>query len=207
MPSIDWNKRIWTNALSKHQADGDRHHFDMRWGEPTEHWWSVQVIRHRVNPKSHVLEIGPGIGRFTFFATNASSITLVDVCPSILRHLQPQITRQCANVRCHLSSGSDLSTVERNSIDFVFSLGTFYHLEIAEISGYVHEIHRVLSPTGTALLQYGDIGLTNDQVPTGYSGTSQNEITRLFGEARFRVINEQLGRTGRIVELAKWRVS
>ena len=107
-----------------------------------------EVLRPRVPEGSDVLEVGPGAGRWTEALVElGGSVTLVDIssrCIEICRdrfgHLE--------GVSLYLTSGSDLSFIDDERIDVVWSFDVFVHLAIADIKGYIWEFARVLGLGG-----------------------------------------------------------
>ena len=146
-----------------------------------------EVLRPRVPEGSDVLEVGPGAGRWTETLVElAGSVTLVDIssrCIEICRdrfgHLE--------GVSLYLTSGSDLSFIDDERIDVVWSFDVFVHLAIADIKGYIWEFARVLRPGGQAILHHAARG----GLQGGWrSSITTEEFTEIAEQAGFKVVEQ-----------------
>jgi len=177
------------------EADGGE-----KWSE-SESWKDSvirEVLRPRVTEGSDVLEIGPGAGRWTAtLAELAGSLTLVDIssrCIEICRerfgHLE--------NVSFHVTSGSDLSFVDSDRIDLVWSFDVFVHLALSDIEAYVYEFARILRPGGQAVVHHAAGG----GVQGGWrSALTREEFTEMAVGAGF-IVAEQFDSWGDMGEFA-----
>ncbi len=173
MPTITWNKR-WARDLSRFR--GDAGHYGDHWGDPSLEglpllWRKLRhgerppgnlakvvkrYLRPYVTAEASVLEIGPGGGRWTQFLVPAREVVLVDLNAEFFPYLEDRFRDQAAKLRFYQTSGYELAGIEAESVDFVFSFGTFVHIPPEGIDAYLGEIGRVLRPGGTASIQYAD---------------------------------------------------
>jgi SAM-dependent methyltransferase len=124
--------------------------------------WKDSVIRDVLRPRvphgSDVLEIGPGAGRWTETLVElANSLTLVDVssrCIEICRERFGHFD----HVAFYVTSGSDLSFIDDDQIDVVWSFDVFVHLAAADIEAYLTEFARVMRPEGQAIIHHAASG-------------------------------------------------
>ncbi len=142
-----------------------------------------EVLRPRVPEGSDVLEIGPGAGRWTeALAELAGSLTLVDIssrCIEICRDRFGHLD----DVSFHVTSGSDLSFIDDERIDVVWSFDVFVHLAVADIKAYLSEFARVLRPGGQAILHHAAGG----GLQGGWRSSMTNEeFTEMADDAGFR---------------------
>ena len=152
LSSVDANKHIWE-------------HWD--WKAEGEEWtvspaWKDSLIRNvlcrYIHPGGHVLEIGPGAGRWTgALIERAKTLTAVDVAESSI-----QICRQKFNGRPGatflVGNGKDLSGIPDSCIDAVWSFDVFVHINVAEAAAYVREFRRVMRPGSVAVIHHGKSG-------------------------------------------------
>lgn len=112
-----------------------------------------KLIPH-LQPRSRVLDLGCGIGRFErFIAPHCAHITGVDPTPGFIR-IATRENADLPNADFRLGTSSDLSGVQSSSIDFLFSLGVFERLPKSAVRRYLAEIHRALCPAGRAYLEF-----------------------------------------------------
>lgn len=175
MPTAEWNQR-WVKGLRRFRRSDEDGHYGDHWGDPTvsslQYRWRrlrkrdnspgdlskvvKRYLRPHVTPDSVVLEIGPGGGRWTQFLIGARDIVLVELNDQFFRYLRKRFRKQRRKLRFYHTSGYELSGVESESIDFVFSFGTFVHIDPEGIDDYLGEIARVLHSGGAGTIQYAD---------------------------------------------------
>ena len=175
MPTAEWNQR-WAKGLRRFRRRDEDGHYGDHWGDPTlsglrYRWHRLRhgrtqpgdlskvvkrYLRPYVTPDSVVLEIGPGGGRWTQFLVGAREIVLVDLNKQFFRYLRKRFRKHKSKLRFYQTSGYELAGIDAGSIDFVFSFGTFVHIEREGIDEYLGEIARVLRSGGTCTLQYAD---------------------------------------------------
>jgi SAM-dependent methyltransferase len=139
-----------------------------RFGErPEEHLDAIRAERAAyagkfirlagVGPRDTVLDLGSGCGFGTAaIARRAQQVVACDISPAYLAFAQ----KECAglgNVRFQPIRSRDLSPVADESIDHVISMAVFIHLNLYDIYLYFREIHRVLKPGGTLVIDFADM--------------------------------------------------
>ena len=147
----------------------------------------TDVLRPRVPVGSDVLEVGPGAGRWTETLTElAGSLTLVDISSRCIEICRDRFGH-LGVVSFHVTSGSDLSFIEDESIDVVWSFDVFVHLAVADIEAYISEFARVLRPGGHAVIHHADGG----GLEGGWrSAMTAEEFSRLAVRAGFLVAEQ-----------------
>lgn len=171
MPSLEWNRR-WGAAFAPFKTRHPDHTYGIQWGDPELRGWryALQRILHRgaspgplykvidryirpyVTSDTTVLEIGCGGGRWTRYLIGARKLIAVDIDPVFFAPLRARFPQ--AQLEFYQSSGFELADIPDESIDYVFSFGTFVHIEPDGIAAYLAEIKRVLRPGGQAVIQY-----------------------------------------------------
>jgi ubiquinone/menaquinone biosynthesis C-methylase UbiE len=95
-----------------------------------------------------VLEIGAGVGRIgAALAPLCREWIGTDVSESMLRHMRARLSDH-ANARFVRVNGYDLAPIESASIDLVYCVVVFMHLDEWDRYNYVLESARVLRPGG-----------------------------------------------------------
>src|ERR1022692_347615 len=213
MPTILWNRR-WALDLNRHLLAGDKFPYGLQWGDPhvegIRYYWNrcftarrssghlcrvvSNYIRPYVNKGSIALEIGFGGGRWTEFLLAASEIVLVELDPEFFVYVSKRFPEHLSRFRFYQTSGYELDGVEGSSIDSAFSFGTFLHIEISGIEGYLTSLERVLRPGGTAVLHHSDTSkpyFKNISMERREAFTNMNFSTmqRLIAERRFEIVD------------------
>ncbi len=113
-----------------------------------------KFVRPYVRSDTVALEIGPGCGRWTSLLLSCREIILVDLNSEFFPYVQDRFSDALDRLRFYQTEGFELHGIDDASVGFVFSFGTFVHIEAEGISQYLAEIVRVLTPGGTAVIQY-----------------------------------------------------
>lgn len=118
------------------------------------------IIEKCIKPymkSNHVaVEIGPGGGRWTKQLLDVQQLHLVDINECFFDYLKKRFEDQLYKINFVKTSGSDLKAFTGYSVDYVFSVGVFVHLEMNTIVKYLYEINRILKSGGVAAIQYCD---------------------------------------------------
>lgn len=101
----------------------------------------VSLITCRLNESDRVVDFGAGIGTFAV-AIEESCANLVCVEPDV-----KQISIMTSN---NLNVVSDIAEIESETIDFLYSLNVFEHIEDDQAA--LREVARVLKPNAIALI-------------------------------------------------------
>jgi SAM-dependent methyltransferase len=175
VPTTTWNKR-WSVQLTRYLAKGGRAHYGDWWGDPSvtrlgylwlrlrrakRVWGNLGKIRRRylqpyVTSETVVLEIGAGGGRWTRYLMDAREVIVVELNSEFFAYLRNRFAEDANRLRFYETSGYEMDGVDDESVDFVFSFGTFVHIEPDGIDAYLDEIRRVLRPGGIGTLHYAD---------------------------------------------------
>ncbi|MGH7341600.1 MAG: class I SAM-dependent methyltransferase, partial [Candidatus Rokuibacteriota bacterium] len=166
----------------------------LQWGDP-ETVDPLRFIRDRyvlpyVNPEQTGLEIGPGGGRWTRYLLSFKTLYVVDYHQELLDELRRHFSRP--NLVAVKNNGSDFPGVPAHSVQYVFSFGTFVHLELDLISAYLESLRGILAPGANVVIQYSDKTKVMAQVNPGFSDNSPDEMRRMVGDAGYRILEEDL---------------
>lgn len=173
------NKHIWENW--NWSAGGDE------WTPNDE--WKASIVRTFMDPlftgKSVILEIGPGAGRWTQYLLKKSCrLIAVDISETSVHECKRRF-HDYPSAKFEVGSGEDLSSIENNSIDAVWSFDVFVHINKQQFNSYIVELARVLKPDGIGLIQHGTTG--------GESGGWRSDV-------RTSDVNEFLRSSGLVLE-------
>jgi len=169
--------------------------YGMAWGDP-EKVPPLRFIRDRyllpyVNPAHTAVEIGPGGGRWTRYLLRFGRLYLVDFHAEILAEAQRAFRRH-SHLVFLVNQGHDFPGIPPASVDFLFSFGTFVHLELPIIAAYLAAMRGILKPGANAVLQYSDKRKIMAQLNSGFADTTPEQVRREVERAGFEVLEEDL---------------
>jgi ubiquinone/menaquinone biosynthesis C-methylase UbiE len=155
MKTIEWNKETWNHTYRWAQGGEE---WSRRWGGSLSQWRSCIWPRLApFLPTASLLEIAPGHGRWThYLLPNCESYLGVDLAESCVSICQERFAGSGA--RFAVGDGRSLPMAEDRSVDLVFSFDSLVHCEADVINGYLHEISRVLTADGVAVLHHSNLG-------------------------------------------------
>jgi ubiquinone/menaquinone biosynthesis C-methylase UbiE len=160
MPSLEDNLSAW-NTVYNWKAEGDE--WSSCWGGPEAQWFGTLYPRiHRFIPRSTILEIAPGHGRWTHFLKNyCENLIVVDLAEKCIEACKERF-KSSSHVTCYVNDGKSLEMVPDNSIDFVFSFDSLVHVEKDVIEGYLGELSRKLRPNGIGFIHHSNLAVYVD---------------------------------------------
>lgn len=191
MPSVEWNRAAWGQEHAWEQHGDEWSGMAAACGQPYELWKAALVdtfITSSLTPTSDVLEIAPGHGRWTeHLLAAAGSVVIVDINQECLDACRSRFGDD-PRLRGHLTTGSSLSFLDGESIDFAWSFDSFVHMDGDVITGYLGELARVLRPGGRAAIHHAGLrDWSLALVPiTSRSGLVGRVVQRLAGQGRWR---------------------
>jgi SAM-dependent methyltransferase len=166
------------------------------WSRRGEEWtvspeWKDAVVAGLIDPyirsDAHVLEIGPGGGRWTeALLARASRVTAVDVTPACIEQCRARFAGN-DRLELHLNDGASLRMIAPASVDVVFSFDVFVHLSAGAIRQYIRQFPRVLKPHGLAIIHHARAGA---YAPGWRSDVTADDVRRLALSAGLRVIEQ-----------------
>ena len=195
MPSIEWNKSHWTASLAiHHQEAADETPYGDQWGT-IESYPPLQTVRDAwllpfVGPDKTVLEVGTGGGRWTQFLLGAGQVYSVDVNPTMLEYAARRFGSP-SNLQLIHTDGASVPAVPEGSVDFVFSFGTFVHIDPPQISAYLDAFRPLLRPGADLVLQYADKTKPTAAQNIHFAHTDALMMETLLWERGYRVIRHE----------------
>jgi len=133
-------------------------HLGVEWGDRalTERVFE-QLLKPNLAKDFEVLEIGPGGGKYSFLvAPLVKRLICADVSQKMLDRTRERL-REHAHVETKKFNGLDFSGLQDASLDLVFSIDVFVHLDLEDIYCYLREIRRVLKPGCKTVLHFANI--------------------------------------------------
>jgi ubiquinone/menaquinone biosynthesis C-methylase UbiE len=175
------NKEIWENW--NWDGGGEEWTPSPEWKESLIN----NILRQYIRPGGHVLEIGPGAGRWTgVLVEMADTFTAVDIAESCIRICRQQYGDKSGTTFL-VGNGQDLAGIADASIDSIWSFDVFVHINAGETARYVKEFQRVMRSGSVGVVHHGRDG--------GLSGGWRSNLTSaafraLLQDAGFKVLRE-----------------
>jgi len=195
MPTIKWNKNWEKNIVSYLKDPKNEKFFGERWGDPNQ-LEMLRKIRDKfilpfINEDQTALEIGSGGGRWTQFLLKFKRLYCVELNPTYFHYL---IVRFGAipNISFCKTNGTDLPGIQKNSIDFLFSFGTFVHLDVNLIKEYLKSIKDVIKEETNIVIQYSEKKKPQAASNPGFSENTADVMRKLVDTEGFSIISEDL---------------
>lgn len=151
MPDLEWNSVTWNDPRSW-QDGGDGWSDDgwsQGWGGPQPQWYGTIFPRiARWLPVSRLLEIAPGVGRWTqFLLGKTNEYYGVDFSKFCIEQCRKRFAGY-NKAQFIQNDGRSLDSIPDNSMDFVFSFDSLVHVELDVITDYCEQISRKLTRCG-----------------------------------------------------------
>jgi ubiquinone/menaquinone biosynthesis C-methylase UbiE len=173
--SLNSNRDIWEHW--DWTAGGDEWTLSREWKESLIR----NVLCRYVPAGGHILEIGPGAGRWTgILVERAEQFTAVDVAESCIRICRDKFG-ETPGTTFLVGNGEDLRGVADRSVDSLWSFDVFVHINIAETARYVRDFKRVMRSGSVGVVHHGKSG--------GLDGGWRSNLT----SAAFRVMLQEVG--------------
>jgi ubiquinone/menaquinone biosynthesis C-methylase UbiE len=120
---------------------------------------TLAVLTPHLQPRSRILDLGGGPGRYTIALAQAGNrVCLADLSPRLLEIARQKVAEHGAQNQVEAivcANAVDLSAFATNSFDAVLALGPFYHLTAAaDRASAAREIHRVLKADALAAIAF-----------------------------------------------------
>ncbi len=168
--------------------------YGLEWGDP-ETVEPLMFIRERfVTPYVHgdqcALEIGPGGGRWTRYLLGFGKLYVVDYHVELLDELRKNFNRP--NMRFINNHGTDFPGVKERSIDYLFSFGTFVHLDRTLIESYLTNMKPILKPTANVIIHYSDKTKIMAQRNKTFSDNTPEMMREMVIRAGYDILEEDL---------------
>jgi SAM-dependent methyltransferase len=156
MPDVNFNRELWGGGYNW-ATRGEE--WSVAWGGSEPQWFGSLYPRlHRVLPASSILELAPGMGRWTkFLLPLCRNYVGIDLSLECVRGCQ-KIFSDMRHARFVENDGYSLSEVEDHSYDLVFSFDSLVHAEFDVFKSYIPQIIQKLNKGGVAFLHHSNMG-------------------------------------------------
>jgi SAM-dependent methyltransferase len=176
-----------------HDKKADRI-YGLEWGDP-ETVAPLKFIRDSyvlpyVNYDRTAVEIGPGGGRWTRYLLKFRQLYVVDYHAELLDELKKNFSKP--NMAFIKNNGTDFPGIKKESVDYLFSFGTFVHLDIPLIQAYLENMRTILKPDANAVIQYSDMTKIMAQKTPGFSENTPDLMRKMVTDAGYRIVEEDL---------------
>ena len=167
--------------------------YGLEWGDPDV----VEPLRHvrdtfvlpYVDAEHRAVEIGPGGGRWTRYLLGFGTVYAVDYHQELLEELRRRFRRH-PHVHYVKNNGTDFPGIEAASVDYVFTFGTFVHLDLDLIEAYLRAIRTIVTPQANVVLQYADKTKIMGRLNDGFSETTPATMREAVRAAGFVIAEE-----------------
>jgi phospholipid N-methyltransferase len=168
--------------------------YGLQWGDP-ETVAPLRFVRDRyvlpyVDVGHVAVEIGPGGGRWTRYLLAFRTLYVVDYYAELLAELRRHYNRP--NLMFTKNNGTDFPGIEPGTVDFLFSFGTFVHLEADLIEQYLANMKAILKPGANVVIQYSDKTKIMAQLNDEFSDNTPERMRRMVETAGYRIVEEDL---------------
>lgn len=206
MPTVKWNKR-WSKGLrGALQSRGKAKYFGDQWGTPSRETKFFQrlnplmitpeklahVVESYIEPyvksTSVVMEIGSGGGRWTRYFLKAKETIIVELNPESFEYLKSRFGESSSKFRFYNTSGYELDGILDESVDFMFSFGTFVHIDPEGIGSYMENIKRILKQGGTGVIHYSNKERIRAKLNPSFSRMNPTKMELLVSQAGLKVV-------------------
>ncbi len=142
-----WDAVAKTEETARHSVSGfaNLDEYDRAGRESVEMFKSLVGI----HPEDIILEIGCGVGRVgRIIAPLCKKWIGTDASKNMLKYAEQGLLEGHKNIELIHTNGFDLSDVESETVDFVYSHFVFMHIDEWDRYIYVKEAYRILKPGG-----------------------------------------------------------
>ncbi len=193
MPDVDWNRRSWDGG---HDWRNCGEEWSQPWGGSEAQWFGSLYPRlHRFLPAKSILELAPGMGRWTKFllplCDKYLGIDLSLECVSGCR----RIFEQTHHAEFVQNDGYSLCAVEDDSVDLVFSFNSLVHVGLDVFEHYVPQIVRKLRRGGFAFIHHSNLGAFGNAFGSPHSrdgSVSRENVERLIAKNGGKVVIQEV---------------
>ena len=168
--------------------------YGLEWGDPEVvdplRYVRDHFLRPYVSPETTVVEIGPGGGRWTRYMLDAKQIYAIDYHQELLDELKSNI--DSVRIVFLKNDGDNFPNVPNESVDFVFSFGTFVHLDMDIIDRYLQNMKPLLKPESNVVLHYSDKTKPLAKMNPSFSENDPDQMRNLVQSHGYYIYEEDI---------------
>jgi hypothetical protein len=168
--------------------------YGLEWGDP-DVVQPLRFIRDRyvlpyVNAEQCAVEIGPGGGRWTRYMLGFRKLYVVDYYADLLEEMKKNVRKR--NIEFIKNNGTDFPGIDERSVNYLFSFGTFVHLDTHLIEAYLRNMKRILKSGSNVVIHYSDKTKVMAQINEGFADNTPGEMRSMVLDAGYRICEEDL---------------
>jgi 2-polyprenyl-3-methyl-5-hydroxy-6-metoxy-1,4-benzoquinol methylase len=171
-----------------------------------------EYVRPYLNAGMHVLEIGPGGGRFTDELIKVAGVEAVDVADCSQAMIDRCVQRFGDKLKTFLTDGRTIDAIKPASpYDFVFSYDVFCHIDLYDIGNILSRLKTLVKPASVLVIHHSDVTRTfglehwiglrqmfkGEDVAGSFSVNSGELMRVMLRYNGFRILKQMPARNGR----------
>ena len=90
------------------------------------------------------------------------------------------------------TNGTDFPGIDDHSVDYLFSFGTFVHLEANLIEAYLSNMRRILKAGANVVLHYSDKTRIMAQINDDFAENTPEKMRLMVLDAGYKICEEDL---------------
>lgn len=155
------------------------------WSKGGEEWtesqqWKTSIIENFIDvyceKGTSGLEIGPGGGRWSqVLAERCKKLAMVDLTEQSIEECKRRLSKY-TNCHYYVNDGTDLSFLDDETIDFLWSFDVFVHVAPADIEKYIKQFARILKKDSIGVLHHA----THGSSKAGFRSSLTNDLLLQF---------------------------
>lgn len=168
--------------------------YGLEWGDPECSpplaYIRDQFLKPYIRSDSIVVEIGPGGGRWTRYMLQAHALYAVDLHQELLDELRA--TFDVPHMNYVKNNGTDFPGIAEPTVDFIFSFGTFVHLDLEVIDAYLKNMRPLLKTGSNVVVQYSDKTKPMGRNNPAFSDNDPQTMRKLINAHGYEIREEDL---------------
>jgi hypothetical protein len=121
---------------------------------------------------------------------DAKKIYAVDYHQELLNELKSNV--DAAHITYIRNQGDDFPGIPDGTVDFVFSFGTFVHLDVDIIGHYLQNLKALLKKRSNVVIQYSDKTKPLARINTGFSENDPDKMRELVLSHGYSIYEEDV---------------
>jgi|APCry1669190731_1035312.scaffolds.fasta_scaffold08496_2 SAM-dependent methyltransferase len=156
MLDVNWNEKFWDK---RHDWSTRGEEWSAAYGGSEPQWFGSLYPRlHGVLPADNILEIAPGMGRWTrFLLPLCRNYVGIDLSSKCVRGCQ-RIFSDVPHAQFLKNDGHSLGQAEEEGFELVFSFDSLVHAEFDVFKSYIPQIIGKLKTHGVAFIHHSNMG-------------------------------------------------
>jgi SAM-dependent methyltransferase len=193
VPDLHWNRKTWDGAQDWAKRGEE---WSLGWGGSEPQWFGSLYPRlHRVLPANSILELAPGMGRWTrFLLPLCRKYVGIDLSLECVQGCR-KIFSDADHARFVQNDGYSLNDAEDGGFDLIFSFDSLVHAELDVFKSYIPQILRKLTKNGVAFVHHSNLGAVGTAFGTLHNralSVSREKVEDLILESGGQIIIQEV---------------